>query len=232
MTFKSTARPRVTEVIPGVFLSRVSVNYSELEVSDFESDGLHLPRNLESAVHKRKVEYLLGRLCLKTCFEAFGEKPLMVAMGEDRSPIWPESWIGSISHSRGEIVAVLGRKTQFAGLGIDLESVIADPSTALQTQICSEDSELPELKLGLDLREEEALTLIFSAKESLYKLIFPRYRKFFGFSAARVRLTADNNLTIELREHLNSEFPKGRVWPVQWKKIDDKTLETFIAETL
>lgn len=232
MTLKSIARPRLAEAIPGVFISRVTVDYNELEVKDFEAEGLVLPKNLESAIHKRKVEYLLGRLCLKSCFEAFGEKPLIVAMGEDRSPIWPSDWVGSISHSKGQVVAVLGRRSEYAGLGIDLEALIENPNSALQTQICSEENELEELKLGLNLSEEEALTLIFSAKESLYKLIFPRYRKFFGFSAARVRLTPGENLTIELREHLNAEFPKGRVWPVGWRKLDGKTLETFLAEAI
>ncbi len=188
------------------------------------------PRNLEAAIHKRKIEYLLGRLCLKRCFEAFGETPLLVAMGEDRSPIWPKSWVGSISHSKGQIVAVLGRSHQYAGLGIDLEALIENPSTALQTQICSDPSELENLRNALGLTEQEALTLIFSSKESLYKLIFPRYRKFFGFQAARVEHTIEKGLVIELQEKLSDSFPASRKWVVEWQSLNAETIETFIAE--
>lgn len=230
MTLKNIQLPRVIELIPGVFLSRASVDYSELELEDFAALELTLPKNLEHAVHKRKIEYLLGRLCLKRCFEAFGEVPLMIAMGEDRSPIWPSAWVGSISHSKGKIAAVLGRRSSYSGLGIDLESLIENPSSALQLQICSDENELDELRIGLALSEQEALTLIFSAKESLYKLIFPRYRKFFGFQAARVSVTAEGDLVIALIEKLSAEFPNQRRWDVRWQKLDKSTLETFIFE--
>ena len=187
MTLKRLVLPRVAEVIPGVFLSRIHVDYEKLAVEDFQSEGLFLPQKLETAVHKRKIEYLLGRLCLKRCFEAFGETPVLVSMGDDRSPIWPEAWVGSISHSKGQVVAVLGSSATYSGLGIDLEALIENPSSALQLQICSDESELGEVRVGLGLTEQQALTLIFSAKESLYKLIFPRYKKFFGFQAARAK---------------------------------------------
>ncbi len=230
MTAKRLSLPRVAEVIPGVFLSRIKVDYEQLEVQDFLAENLSLPPNLESAVHKRKIEYLLGRLCLKRCFEAFGEPPILVDMGEDRSPTWPESWVGSISHSKGHVVAVLGRSSSYAGLGIDLETLIENPSSALQMQICSDEMELEELRVGLGLTEQQALTLIFSAKESLYKLIFPRYRKFFGFQSARVRLLPTLELTIDLIDQLNEEFARGRSWSVRWNKSDNLTIETLIVE--
>ncbi len=231
MTLQTSALPPVIERRPGMFLARASGPYDSAAVSDFIDQGLILPRNLETAVHKRKIEYLLGRLCLKRCFEAFGEAPLLVAMGEDRSPIWPNSWVGSISHSKGQVVAVLGRSHQYAGLGIDLEALIENPSTALQTQICSDGSELENLKSALGLTEQQALTLIFSSKESLYKLIFPRYRKFFGFQAARVEHTVERGLVIELQEKLSDSFPASRKWVVEWQSLNTETIETFIAET-
>jgi enterobactin synthetase component D len=230
MTLQSIALPPVIERRPGLFLARASGPYDTATVSDFTDQGLTLPKNLAAAVHKRKIEYLLGRLCIKRCFEASGETPLIVAMGEDRSPIWPKSWVGSVSHSKGQIVAVLGRSHQYAGLGIDLEALIDNPSTALQTQICSDREELEQLQKALDLTEQQALTLIFSSKESLYKLIFPRYRKFFGFQAARVEHRSESGLVIELREKLSDSFPAFRKWTVDWQSINAETVETLIAE--
>lgn len=230
MSLKSFLPPRSTEVIPGLFLCRASFAYDQLKVSDFEAEQIFLPPHLERAVHKRQIEYLLGRLCLKQCFQGFGVEPLIIAMGEDRSPVWPESWVGSISHSKGQVVAVLSRKARFAGLGIDLEALIEHPSSALQTQICCDSSELIELQTALQISEQEALTLVFSSKESLYKLIFPRYRRFFGFQAARLRVSPERGLEAVLVQHLNDEFPEARSWPVRWQKLDASTLETFLIE--
>ncbi|MBC7661081.1 MAG: 4'-phosphopantetheinyl transferase superfamily protein [Chitinophagaceae bacterium] len=230
MSHQDFSPPRSTEVITGVFLCRVSFAYDQLKVSDFESEQLFLPKNLERAVHKRQIEYLLGRLCIKQCFRGFGETPQIVAMGEDRSPVWPESWVGSISHSKGQVVAVLSKNTRFVGLGIDLEALIDNPSSALQTQICYDSDELLALQTALNLTDQEALTLVFSSKESLYKLIFPRYRRFFGFQAARVFYSDAIGLQVTLVQHLNDEFHEHRTWPVQWQRLDQQTLETFITE--
>lgn len=230
MNLKSFSPPRSTEVIPGLFLCRSSFAYDQLKVSDFEAESLSLPKNLERAVHKRQIEYLLGRLCIKQCFKGFGVAPMIVAMGEDRSPVWPESWVGSISHSKGQVVAVLSRKEHYSGLGIDLETMIDNPSPALQTQICCDSMELIELQTALQIGEQEALTLVFSSKESLYKLIFPRYRRFFGFQAAKIQYNVDRGLEAVLVQHLNEEFHENRAWPVRWQKLDESTLETFLIE--
>jgi enterobactin synthetase component D len=230
MNHLSISPPRSTELIPGVFLCRASFAYDLLKVSDFEAEDLHLPKNLERAVHKRQIEYLLGRFCIKQCFRGFGALPLIIEMGEDRSPVWPASWVGSISHSKGQVVAVLSRAKDNAGLGIDLETLIENPSAALQTQICTDTQELSELQTALGISEQEALTLIFSSKESLYKLIFPRYRKFFGFQAARVRFSPEKGLEAMLVQHLNGEFHENRAWPVKWQKIEANVIETFLRE--
>ncbi|MBC7531438.1 MAG: 4'-phosphopantetheinyl transferase superfamily protein [Oligoflexus sp.] len=230
MSLQSFSPPRSTEVIPGVFICRASFAYDQLKVSDFEAENLFLPKNLERAIHKRQIEYLLGRLCIKQCFQGFGVEPMIVAMGEDRSPVWPDSWVGSISHSKGQVVAVLSSKENYSGLGIDLEALIDNPSSALQTQICCDSMELIELQTALSINEQEALTLIFSSKESLYKLIFPRYRRFFGFQAAKVQYSIEKGLEAVLVQHLNDEFPENRAWPVRWQRLDETTLETFLIE--
>ncbi len=155
---------------------------------------------------------------------------MIVAMGEDRSPVWPEGWVGSISHSKGQVSTVLSRSSDYRGLGVDLEPLIENYGAGMQAQLCSGPAELSDLMAALGLNEREALTLIFSAKESLYKLIFPRHRRYFGFQAAKVGSTPERGLVATLNETLNAEFPAGRSWSVAWQRLDEGTIETFIAE--
>ena len=92
-------------------------------------------------------------------------------MGAGGSPLWPESLVGSITHTQGFASAAVAPRTDCAGLGIDSE--------------WTEGAEIAEETLDLILVPEErkldrcSLTqtqfhwLMFSAKESLYKCLFP-----------------------------------------------------------
>src|SRR5207244_6786257 len=48
-----------------------------------------------------------------------GDEP--IGRGAGGEPLWPEGIVGAISHSGELAVAVVGRRTDFAGIGIDLE---------------------------------------------------------------------------------------------------------------
>ncbi len=231
MSLQSLSHNGSTEIKEGIYLFRANAAYDQLEVSDFERVQVFLPPLLERAVHKRKIEFLLGRYCLQQCFKAFAVPPIEVPIGEDRSPVWPKGWLGSISHTRGQAVAILARATRYAGLGIDVEATIDRPGSGLQAQICCDSREIEDVQSGLNLSDTEALTLVFSAKESLYKLIYPRYRVYFGFQAARIRYSPVHGLEIVLTKQLSDEFPEGRAWPVQWQRLDAQTLETLLTES-
>lgn len=232
MSLLSRLQPLTKQVFPGIFQTRIQATYESLTVSDFEADALRLPETLERAVHKRQIEFLLGRYCVQQCFHAFNVEPIFIPIHQDRSPIWPSAWIGSVSHSKGQVVAVLANRCEYVGLGIDLEAYITAPSAGLRAQICIDSNEIEDLQAAMNLTEDEALTLIFSGKESLYKLVHPRYKNFFGFQAARVRASKSGveGLEIELTQQLSDEFPRHRTWPLRWQRLTPDTLETFLIE--
>ena len=93
------------------------------------------------------------------------------------------------------------------GLGIDLEGM-GRAKTELTRYITSD----KDLKAHNDFSQEELLTLIFSAKESLYKALYPSVKKFFGFEAAAVKKIDSQNkeFTIELLTHLSDVFTPGQ----------------------
>lgn len=54
--------------------------------------------------------------------------------------------------------------------------------------------------------------IVFSAKEALYKVLFPEVGRLFGFEAARVQLArTGGEFTLVLAEELTSNLPAGLV---------------------
>jgi 4'-phosphopantetheinyl transferase EntD len=108
----------------------------------------------------------------------------------DRSPNWPAGFVGSISHSDRWIWVAVSRAEEFASLGIDTEGIVEPQrATELQSSI-GRDIEWERLaKLGM--AENLAFSLLFSAKESFFKLAYPLIGKFWEFhdlEATGVRL--------------------------------------------
>jgi enterobactin synthetase component D len=128
-------------------------------------DLLWLPHHaaLARAGKKRQTEHLAGRIAAVHALRLFGEKAVP-GIGELRQPLWPAGLFGSISHCGKTAVAVVSRTPT----GIDIERVFDDTLAASLAQEIATDSELAVLRHcspGFTL----ALTLAFSAKESLYK---------------------------------------------------------------
>lgn len=192
---------------------------------DFERAGVAWPVRLDAAVPKRRREYLAGRLAAAQALEgagaqfgaqaagetvggAAGGRPAAaagssgrwdLATGNDRLPTWPAGWHGSISHSGGLAVAWVAPAhgpQACAGVGIDVEHWLSqERCERLQQRIA------PELS-RLDCRSlpgTAALTLAFSAKESLFKALFPQVRRYLGFDAAEVVEIACGGTALRLR---------------------------------
>jgi 4'-phosphopantetheinyl transferase EntD len=123
------------------------------------------------AVPKRQREFAAGRLCARAALAAFGIADAPLLMNGDRSPKWPGGMIGSITHTEGFCAAAAADQKRVSALGIDAE-VIGRVTQMLWDMICT-----PDELLWLDgLSESErsrAATLIFAAKEAVYKCLYP-----------------------------------------------------------
>ena len=58
-------------------------------------------RHLGASVDKRKREFAAGRLCARRLLAEFGITDFPVRVADDRQPLWPESLVGSITHTTG-----------------------------------------------------------------------------------------------------------------------------------
>jgi len=149
--------------------------------------GFSLPAGLESAIDKRRREYLAGRIsagrALRHLLGPEASEGEIVG-DDDDVPRWPEGVVGSISHGAGFGFAAVAAADRYRGLGVDVERVVsARQAGRLGARVLNErEMSLRRGGAGGSLTEAEMFTLVFSAKESAYKALFPRYRRFLGFS--------------------------------------------------
>jgi 4'-phosphopantetheinyl transferase EntD len=144
-----------------------------------------LPQALRHATQKRQREFLAGRWCAKQALQSLGAGSIHVAMAEDRAPVWPGGVVGSITHTSQFAAAAVAWAADIAALGIDSERII-DPAAARDiADICMVDE--PTLFKAAHGRSFcEFCTLVFSAKEAVFKCLFPLTRKFLEFSDVRI----------------------------------------------
>lgn len=180
-----------------------------------------LPAWLESAVPKRRCEFVAGRLAAREALRRAGAAgDAWLAAGEDRAPVWPEGTVGSLTHTRGMAWALAAPAGVRRGIGCDLEAVVAARSVPAVTRLVLREEERDAGPA--DLGFHEYLTLVFGAKECLFKCLYPTVRRYFGFEAARVDGidVAGGRFTIHLLEDLHPELGPGRSWEGRFAVVD------------
>ena len=125
---------------------------------------------------RRAAEFRTGRACARQALAQFGFSNWPLLPTPTREPRWPEGLVGSITHADDYCAAAVARARCCAGLGIDVET-IARVSPAIAALICTE-NELLEAAAGSG-RRRLPTALRFSAKESVFKAVFPCMRVFF-----------------------------------------------------
>jgi enterobactin synthetase component D len=157
------------------------VNYYSDEIDFYHScfSQLIITESLSNAVHKRQAEYVVGRYCAQQALILMGNKDYSVGRYSDQSPKWPPSLIGSITHTHCFSMAAVASNRDYIGIGIDTEVI----TTSIQIGTFADQFiSASELNLGISKFTKEIwLYIAFSAKESIYKSLYPKIRKFFGF---------------------------------------------------
>jgi 4'-phosphopantetheinyl transferase EntD len=141
---------------------------------------------LQGAVPKRAEEFAAGRLCARRLLSEFGIEDFPLKAAKDRQPVWPDSLVGSITHTAGFCAAVAARKNRISALGIDSE-LAASVKEELWRWICTPQETSWLRSLPPD-EQSAAATLIFSAKEAFYKCQFPLVQERLVFHDATVEV--------------------------------------------
>jgi len=139
---------------------------------------------LAGAVAARRREFAAGRRYARQALAALGLPRIPIPSGPGREPRWPPGVTGSITHCRGYCAAAVGWRHAIGSLGIDLE--LADPlPPEVERLVCSPAERRRATGLG---PVGPWSTVVFSAKESLYKAWFPLTGRWLDFQQAEVEI--------------------------------------------
>ena len=141
---------------------------------------------VERAAPKRQREFAAGRVCARRLLRARGIADAPLLADDERATLWPEGVVGSISHSSGLCAVAIASARELAALGLDLERDDA-VRPAIWPRICRPD-EVARLRAEPESRRGRLATLIFSAKETTYKCLFPRSRVPLGFKQVEIEI--------------------------------------------
>ncbi|MCP4980610.1 MAG: 4'-phosphopantetheinyl transferase superfamily protein [Gammaproteobacteria bacterium] len=176
--------------------------------SIIQSDFPEEKNAITGATAKRRDEYYSVRACARSALGQLGVEPKAIPNAADRSPIWPEDIVGSLTHAGKYCAAVVARDTDLISVGIDIEvNVDLDEEFWGTVLTSSEHSWL--LQFVTEERGKLAM-LIFSAKECFFKCWYPMQRSFLEFH--------DVELAIDLQAHTFS--PSLRMPHKHVKSVD------------
>jgi enterobactin synthetase component D len=138
----------------------------------------------DKVVPKRKNEFITGRMCARKALQHFGVSPVPIPIGDNREPLWPEGFVGSITHCEGLYAAAVARSSQYRSIGIDAENIQSFSSDVTDMIL----TDIEKSWYQDDFSEESTTCIIFSAKESVFKCLFPVVKHSIDFLDIEVSL--------------------------------------------
>jgi 4'-phosphopantetheinyl transferase EntD len=128
---------------------------------------------LGHASERRLREFRAGRACARAALERLGLPGIPVGRRADRTPSWPPGIVGCIAHTAGCCAAAVARET-----------TVALPRIGSPEEIGA----LARLARCGGAEATDWPTVLFSAKESVFKCYYPLARTFLGFHDVEVAI--------------------------------------------
>ncbi|WP_158945019.1 4'-phosphopantetheinyl transferase [Granulicella sp. S190] len=138
-----------------------------------------------NAVSKRREEFTAGRTCARAALGLLGIAPSPILRGLHGEPLWPKHVIGSITHCGGYCAAAVTTEPRYRSLGID-----AEPNEALPPGVLELIARPEERQWIANMTDEKVCfdRLLFSIKESVYKVWYPLEQCWLDFHQAHVEI--------------------------------------------
>ncbi|MET3805455.1 4'-phosphopantetheinyl transferase EntD [Nakamurella sp. UYEF19] len=176
----------IDQILPSAMVT--SFRYDDTGPVDlFPEETAYIAR----AVDKRRREFGTVRTCAREALAELGFPPLPIMPGQRGAPSWPDGVIGSMTHCDGYRAAAVALSSQAAGVGIDAEPAAPLPSGVLEA-----------IALPAERRRLEVLAvrhpqvpwdrMLFSAKESVFKVWYPIVGTELGFEEAHITLMPES----------------------------------------
>jgi 4'-phosphopantetheinyl transferase EntD len=139
------------------------------------------------AIPERQREFGTVRHCAREAMRSLGVPSASILPDADGAPVWPASVVGSMTHCAGYRAAIVAPSDRLCGIGID-----AEPDVALQgpvRDLILRDEERRHVdELTAPHPERHWDSILFCAKEAVYKAWFPLTRRWLDFGDVEVTL--------------------------------------------
>ncbi len=180
------------------------------------ADGRRSPYPAEQlcvrgACDARRAEFYTGRELARAAAATLDRYGAVIP-DDGRRPVWPESLVGSITHTDGFIGAAAGCESVFEGIGLDAESGVMHREAIDLALTPRELDAITATPIG---QRESRLTLAFSAKEALFKALPRNMQRDADFNRVEVHPQANGILRFTRPGRPGELLPVQGVW---WRK--------------
>lgn len=217
------------------YVSSCAVGYDpERDGSSPRPFGIDIPATLVNAVPKRRAAFAAGRWCAHEALRVLapGSASIEIAIGSQREPVFPPGFVGSISHTDGIAAVAVASASRARGLGLDIEHWMdADTATGVRDHVLVH-GESERLQTQTGWSAAQVATLVFSAKEALYKCLFPTVQTYFDFQDAELTVIhpSAGRFEIWLRVPLAGGLRAGDMFDGRFQVADGYVVTTVIRE--
>lgn len=140
----------------------------------------------------RRRDFTLGRHCAHAALAAAGGAGTIWRAAHG-TPIWPQGFMGSITHTKGYAAAIAARHGRHAGLGIDAEQVGRIGEDLFARLF---DAREQAWLGGCGAAIPAMATLLFAAKEAAFKASHPPAGRALVFTDIAVTVTGPGSFTV------------------------------------
>ncbi|HDK8955184.1 TPA: 4'-phosphopantetheinyl transferase superfamily protein [Acinetobacter baumannii] len=173
----------------------------------YQELNIFLPPKIKSSRFIRQLEFLTGRLAAKYALQNLNLQDSIVYQGRHGEPLWPEGVLGGISHvgskkSCHAIAYARNNMVQEKIFGIDIESqknhIFFQKKDEFYDVFLNKNEQAEIEKL---LKDQAYLYLIiFSAKESIIKAFYLKYKQIIDFKNIKFKALDGAFLYFYLRQ--------------------------------
>ena len=138
------------------------------------------------AILRRRAEFATGRFCARAALASLGVRGAdhtAITVGGHREPIWPTGIVGSITHCEGHFAAAVAHSSDIRAVGIDVERHAPIPEAVVAA------TSWPD-ELAALAADSSAIwpTVLFSAREAIYKAWYPVAGQWLGHHDVRLEI--------------------------------------------
>jgi len=181
---------QLSHVAPWVALQKKLGPQIQLSLSFLSKETfLQFPEEgvaVQGAIEKRVQDFSSGRAVAHKALRHLGAVPHPLLSSPQGSPLWPKGYVGSISHTKNAVGAVVGKQkaegseNYLWGVGLDLEVAVPLPEKLHDKILTSMEKEWIQSWAG-SFPKELLAKAIFCLKEAAYKCMLPCGNEGLGF---------------------------------------------------